>query len=92
MNSYKTQSYQIKEMLDGHGFGGIDMNLFIKREMICQFFKDQPECVDGGTFHFSFIQFDWNSKPTAKNEKYHHVIEKCVHDQLNFYELTVNVI
>ena len=91
MNFYRKQSYQTKELIDVNAFG-TSMDSYIKREMIYEFFKDKPEYIDGGTFEFSFIQFDRDSMPTLGNVKYHHVIHKCMTDKLNFYELTVNIL
>lgn len=91
MNFYKRQCYHSKELIMGWAFE-ISIDYHIKRELIYEFFKENPEYADGGTFQFSLITFDWDSKPTDENKKYHLIIDRCNTNQLRFYELTVNIL
>ena len=91
MNSYKIQCYHSKELIDDSYNHGIDIRSQIKYQMICQFFKENSEYINGGSFNFSFLKFDWKSEPTLENVQYHHIIKNCIEKQHNFYELTINI-
>jgi len=87
-----TKLNESKELIDGYGFGGIDMHSYIKQQLIQQFFKKNPKYATDRTINFSFIQFDWNSIPTFENAEYHPIINNCILNEHNFYELTVNIL
>lgn len=91
MSLFKNQTFISKELIDGWCHEDISIDQHIKRELIWSIFNDIPALLDGGTVSYSFITFDWNSKPDHSNRKYHHIINDCGFKQLKFYEINVNI-
>lgn len=92
MSLYKNQSFISKELIDGWSNADISIDQVIKHELILSIFKDIPKLINGGTISYSFITFDWNSRPDHTNKQYHHIINDCGFKQLKFYEINVNII